>query len=478
MSITVRIHINSIAHVVGSKGDDESREASKSSIHIPTPAANMATTRTSTVTAPSIHATRSEGTLTLRAEEKANLYVAGSLAIDLSCDFEPRLNEPSDGAAAKPSLHTSNPAQIAQSLGGVGSNVARAAHLMGARVRLCSAVGDDLSGRTALEALKSAGISTAGVKTLPSNSGSRTAQYVAVNDSDKDLVLAMADMSILESTATDPGSISDTFDSFWLPQLQESKPSHLVLDANWPPQHLARWLEAAEIIGAHVAFEPVSLVKSTSIFRMPKSRALSVYPKPSLHLATPNAYELSAMHTVARESGAFDRPDWWEIVDALGIPHSGARTQLALATSAELVDQGIPQQSIQLLPFIPSICTKLGSKGVLLTQLIPANDARLSSGEYAPYILSRCANGTEDTLGVGGVYMRLFPPIEEVRLEEIVSVNGVGDTFAGTLVSGLAARGPTARVEDLIDIAQRAAVLTLKSKESVSPGLGTLRILL
>jgi len=36
----------------------------------------------------------------------------------------------------------------------------------------------------------------------------------------------------------------------------------------------------------------------------------------------------------------------------------------------------------------------------------------------------------------GGVYMRLFPPVEVV--EDIVSVNGVGDTFLGVLVVGLA----------------------------------------
>ena len=412
-----------------------------------------------------------------RPEEKANVFVAGSLAVDLACDYQPPSDHTPGAAAAKPGLYTSNPAAITQSLGGVGSNVARAAHLMGAQVRLCSAVGDDLSGRAALEALNAAGMSTAGVRTLPSDSGSRTAQYVAVNDSYKDLMLAMADMSILESTTTDPGSISASFDTFWLTQLQESKPSHLVLDANWPPQHLARWLEAAKSINTHVTFEPVSTAKSTRLLHLPNPSHLSVFPHPSIHLTTPNAYELAAMHAAARESGAFDRPDWWEIVDAFGIPHSGARVQLALATSSDLVDQGIPQQSIQLLPFMPCICTKLGSQGVLLTQLIPANDARLVSGEYAPYILSRCANGTEETLGVGGVYMRLFPAVEVVKAEEIVSVNGVGDTFAGTLVTGLAARGPTARVEDLIDVAQRAAVLTLKSSESVSPGLGTLRIL-
>ena len=415
-------------------------------------------------------------------EQKANIFVAGSLAIDLSCDYAmwPQHASTSPDTTLSPAIHTSNPAQITQSLGGVGSNVARAAHLMGASVRLCSAVGDDPSGRAALEALGEGEMSTAGVKTFSKESGSRTAQYVAINNNKRDLYLAMADMSILESSLTSSGSnvVSDAFDTTWLPQLHDSKPSHLVLDANWPPEHLARWLEAGSSIKTYTTFEPVSTAKGTSIFRLPNPHTLPVFPNPSLHLATPNALELAAMHNYAREKGFFDRPDWWEIIDAFGIPHSGARTQLALATSSDLVDQGVPQQSIQLLPFIPSICTKLGSEGVLLTQLIPAGDERLTSGAYAPYIVSRCANGTEDTLGVGGVYMRLFPAVEQVAAEEMLSVNGVGDTFAGTLVTGLAKRGRGARVEHLIDLAQRAAVLTLKSRESVSPGLGTLRILL
>ena len=459
-----------LTHGTGSKRDETIRPIVVPSTHLQTSAPVATKTQQPRL---------GQGTPKINnAEEKANLFVAGSLAIDLACDYQPRSDQSPGDEAAEPSLYTSNPAAIAQSLGGVGSNVARAAHLMGARVRLCSAVGDDLSGRTAVEALNAAGMSVAGIKTLSSDSGGRTAQYVAVNDSNKDLMLAMADMSILESTATNPGSISASFDNFWLPQLQEARPSHLVLDANWPPQHLARWLEAAKTLNAHVTFEPVSMAKSTRLLHLPKPSQLHVFPTPSIHLTTPNAHELAAMHTAARESGAFDRADWWEVVDAFGIPHSGARVQLALATSSDLVDQGIPQQSLQLLPFMPSICTKLGSRGVLLTQLIPANDERLVSGEYAPYILSRCANGSEDTLGVGGVYMRLFPAVEEVKFEEIVSVNGVGDTFAGTLVTGLATRGPAARVEDMVDIAQRAAVLTLKSGASVSPGLGTLRILI
>jgi pseudouridylate synthase / pseudouridine kinase len=407
--------------------------------------------------------------------DQASIFVAGSLNLDLSCDFTPRSTSSSSHT---PELQTSNPATISQSLGGVGHNVARAAHLMGASVRLCSAVGDDLSGKAALDALATSGMSSAGVNTLGAESGSRTSQYIAVNDRNKDLVLAMADVSILEQTSSS-SELVRAFEDFWLPQLKANKPTHLVLDANWPPEHLARWLKMAKDIGAHVTFEPVSNVKGAAIFQTHQHGLnLSVFPAPSLHLSTPNIHELSAMHAAARENGFFDRGDWWQVIDALGIPSSGARRELALATSPALVDQGIPQQSIQLLPFIPSICTKLGARGVLLTQLLPANDPRLRSGEYAPYILSRSVIDSEETAGAGGVYMRLFPPSSAVPAEEIVSVNGVGDTFAGTLVAGLAKHGKEGRVEDLIDLAQRAAVLTLKSKESVSPGLGTLRMLL
>ncbi|KAK3067101.1 hypothetical protein LTR53_016227 [Teratosphaeriaceae sp. CCFEE 6253] len=405
-------------------------------------------------------------------DDTPNVFVAGSLNVDLACDFAPPPGSTSDG----PELHTSNPATIRQSLGGVAHNVARAAHLMGAKVRLCSAVGDDLSGKAAVEALTSSGLSDAGVKVMPAGSGSRTSQYVAVNDRNKELVLALADVSILEQTA-EGSAVVEAFDQFWLPQLRDARPSHLALDANWPPQHLARWLEAGKQAAAHVTFEPVSNVKSTSLFRLPRPHTLPVFPYPSVHLATPNAYELAAMHQAARDSYAFDREDWWKVIDALGIPDTGARVQLALATTSTLVDQGVPQQSIQLLPFIPSICCKLGAQGVLLTQLLPANDPRLTSGEYAPYILSRCRNGTQGTLGVGGIYMRLFAAAEVVEAKDVVSVNGVGDTFAGTLIAGLAQGGQGARVEDFVDVAQRAAVLTLKSQESVSPGLGTLRML-
>jgi pseudouridine-5'-phosphate glycosidase/pseudouridine kinase len=69
--------------------------------------------------------------------------VAGSVALDLSCDYR----TPEKETSKSPRMHTSNPATITQSVGGVGHNVALAAHRFGAgdvKVKLCSVIGDDV----------------------------------------------------------------------------------------------------------------------------------------------------------------------------------------------------------------------------------------------------------------------------------------------------------------------------------------------
>ena len=73
--------------------------------------------------------------------------VAGSVALDLSCDYIGAPYGALENSAESPKLHTSNPANISQSVGGVGHNVALAAHRFGGggvKVKLCSVVGDDV----------------------------------------------------------------------------------------------------------------------------------------------------------------------------------------------------------------------------------------------------------------------------------------------------------------------------------------------
>ncbi|RFU31299.1 hypothetical protein B7463_g5016, partial [Scytalidium lignicola] len=399
--------------------------------------------------------------------KNVDVLVLGSVAVDLSCDYAPK-NEKGEpiGTEITPQLYTSNVAAINPSIGGVGHNVAlaalRASH--DATVRLCSFIGDDLAGKAIMSALKEERLDTSAIKTLSNHDEGngigeettpRTAQYVAVNDMNKDLVLAMADMSLFSNPNAPIESLKQ--------EIISSKPKWIVIDGNWHPKSLQTFLDVGKSVGSKIVFEPVSNLKSKNIF--PKGHPgqiphMETFPNNVLDLVTPNQYELQAMHTAAKDREYFESNSWWSVIDSLGIPSTGARDRFVALTSSKLTDQGIPFQTIQLLPFIPTILTKLGPEGVLLTKLLKPDDYQLRDPKSAPYILSRCNNGNTE---VGGVYMRLFPASEAVK--DIVSVNGVGDTFLGVLIAGLA-KGLELD-EHLIGVAQRGAVLTLKSKDAL-----------
>jgi pseudouridine-5'-phosphate glycosidase/pseudouridine kinase len=292
-------------------------------------------------------------------------------------------------------------------------------------------------------------------------------------------------MSILESST--PTSIQET----WLNTLPQATtpPRCLIVDANWTSSSLHTWLRHGKSHGYTPIFEPVSTAKSTRLFVPPTrtptpsfptstnqspphtEEANPIFPTHLTDLSTPNTHELTALHNHAYTLDLFTSKPWFRIIDALGIPSSGLRVPLSYTTTPELVDAGLPQQAIKLLPFIPTILTKLGPGGVLLTKLLPLDAPELGDPDEARYVLARNGNGDMEA-GVGGLYVRLFPVEEVVRPEEVVSVNGCGDTFLGALAVGLQ-RG--AKVQDCIGLAQRAAGLSLRSKESVSPELEMLR---
>jgi pseudouridylate synthase / pseudouridine kinase len=269
--------------------------------------------------------------------------------------------------------------------------------------------------------------------------------------------MAMADMNIVSEHG---GSIDKAS------VLGASEPKWLVLDANWAAKDLQAWIRAGRQHGARIAFEPVSVEKAARLFEGTANKtALGVHPHPVIDLATPNQFELAALFNAAKHHEHLDHPAWFDIIDAFGM--RGARDKFVKLTSAAITDKGIPQQTVQLLPYIPTIITKLGAEGALLTMLLGPDDPRLRSPDTMPWILAR---NNDDHPHVGGVYMRLFPSVEKVQ--QVTSVNGVGDTFLGVIVAGLALDSGRS-TEDLVDSAQKAAVLTLGSKESVSDRLST-----
>lgn len=391
--------------------------------------------------------------------------MAGSLASDTICDYVP-LSAASLNTSPFP--YTSNPASIAQSSGGVGSNVARAAHYAGASVLLASVVADDLAGQTLLQAVKNVGMSTDGIEVVKEG---RTAQYVAMNDSKKDLHIAMADMSILSHSSLEASE-------HWEETMAQHRPKWVVVDANWSSAILRTIVGAARRKDAKVAFEPVSNEKGARLFHK-STKAITgedVFPSHSVDLATPNVYELEAMYAAAREAELLESSGWWDVINHMNLSASGSRDVLVRTLGIGLVDKGVPQMMLQLVPYVPWLVVKLGAKGCLVTMLLAKGDKRLSSPESAKYILSRSED--EQKGDVGGVYFRLFPPAEVVKEEDVVSVNGVGDTMLGVLMAGLVSGTGEKRLEDVVEVAQKAAVLTLRSAEAVSSGVRGVKQLL
>jgi pseudouridine-5'-phosphate glycosidase/pseudouridine kinase len=106
---------------------------------------------------------------------------------------------------------------------------------------------------------------------------------------------------------------------------------------------------------------------------------------------------------------------------------------------------------------------------VLMVKLLATDASELHDDAECRYVLARNMGGHET---IGGLYVRLFPPARVLAPEEVVSVNGIGDTFCGALAVGLVRK---ARVQNVVDFAQKAAGLSLKSRESVSVELRGLR---
>lgn len=117
---------------------------------------------------------------------------------------------------------------------------------------------------------------------------------------------------------------------------------------------------------------------------------------------------------------------------------------------------GIMQQAIHLSPYIPNQLIKLGAKGVLSVRLVHANDPVPLPGS----IISQGTNPFR------GLLVQHFPAATPT---EIVSVNGVGDTFLGVFLGNLSQSKASDKYEKNIVAAQKAACLTLASSESVSP---------
>jgi len=162
---------------------------------------------------------------------------------------------------------TSNPGHTRISPGGVGRNIAACLGLLGAPVRLVSAVGDDAFGEEALRVTAACGADVSAVRRAPGATGT----YTAVLDDRGELVAAVSDMAIVDQLVLETVHLTDA--------------ALVVLDGNLAPAQAARVVAAAADAGVPLAFEPVSVAKAGRLADLVHD----------LFLVTPNSDELAAL---------------------------------------------------------------------------------------------------------------------------------------------------------------------------------------
>jgi pseudouridine kinase len=143
------------------------------------------------------------------------------------------------------------PGRIRSAPGGVARNIAENLARLGLPTRLVTAVGDDLLGRSLLEATQRAGVDTGGCLLL---AGQGSASYLSLHGPDGELAMAVNDMDILLALTPE--------------RLQPHAPSlrraaALVLDCNLSPDALA-WV-FAQGSAAPVFVDAVSAFKAVRI---------------------------------------------------------------------------------------------------------------------------------------------------------------------------------------------------------------------
>lgn len=201
----------------------------------------------------------------LPTEQKAAyvVVVGGS-----NMDFKSRTLEPAISS-------TSNPGVTSRAIGGVGRNIAENLARLGMPVHLISAVGKDALGQLLLRETEAAGVGVRGVLTVE---GESTGTYTAILDTTGELLVAVADMHVMQRLT---------------PAALEAKRTLLagaawiVADGNLSADALRTLLERTAATG-RVIYEPVSVPKAAHLLAALKS-GLSPYA------VTPNIAELSAL---------------------------------------------------------------------------------------------------------------------------------------------------------------------------------------
>ncbi|KAH7916565.1 Indigoidine synthase A like protein-domain-containing protein [Hygrophoropsis aurantiaca] len=409
-------------------------------------------------------------------QQLASLIVVGCAAVDITS--QPQVKAGSD---SKLGLHSTSPGKVSVSLGGVGRNIAEAAHRilksraphLPSAAMLVAPISDDPFGHLLVNETRSLGMRTDG---FMRRDGRRSPVCSLLLDGTGGLTGGVADMDLIQSLEGDA----------ILSILRDHKPKMLAVDANLSPETLTLVVDHCLQENIDVFFEPTSVTKSTVI--LPAIAAsLGSSVKSPIKFASPNLLELAQMYHEARSSHTdlMAQEHWWQIMDSFGIGtqfrmdlermarRNVSEHNSALGTLSFLIDKGVAQMAINLLPFFQHLVIKCGEQGVVVAMRMNESESSWKAERSNPhdrYAVSRSPSSGEL------VVLQHFPALQLPEGTQ-VNVTGAGDSLVGSLLATLVEHPKDfenpIRLKEMIDRAQQAAILTLQSSYAVSPLLSS-----
>ncbi|KAJ2747460.1 hypothetical protein GGI20_000449 [Coemansia sp. BCRC 34301] len=359
------------------------------------------------------------------ARNKRPVLVVGGAAIDVTSRIDA-------GSVTETLSATSYPGTVHTSVGGVGQNIARAAHYLGAPTFLVSAIGNDAHGHSIKLDLHRIGLSTDYLQIQAD--GARTAVYNAIHQPNGDMVVAVADMGINEMISE--LQVSVAFD--------RRDPGVVGLDGNISTPTLAAAIMLAARRQACVVFEPTSVPKCTNVLKALSFIARSgVAPSGLIHVITPNALELQEMARAALELKLVATPS--------------ASMVREMAASQHQLSSDTIRAVLTLFPLFLIQTIKLGENGVAVASPMLHDQSQPAVRHIRP-----------------------------LKPGPIVNSNGAGDSLVGALLALLHSKQATPTmtgcsslspedIDDMVLRAQRASILSLESplaiSDKLSPGV-------
>ncbi|CAG8502919.1 18602_t:CDS:10 [Acaulospora morrowiae] len=388
--------------------------------------------------------------------ESSPVLIVGGAVVDITSTLRPPEYPLKHSYDTKDFLETSFPGDVNKSIGGVGRNIAETVFRLGLNPLFASVIGNDEFGKWFIAQLEMIGMDSSNLRIVKNQP---TAVYNAINKPDGSLLCAVADMKIFDHMSFDEHEL-----------VKNITPKLVCFDGNISEDCIRSVLNFCSSKKIPAFFEPTSVPKSVKIFK-DKKLFSNLLTTQTLRYISPNRLELESMFNIAKINGFFDSIDWFNKLDEfnIGLKYRQDLERLCRKHEKlqELNDLGIFSIATQLLPYIPIIIIKLDKDGVLLVQNLEdigglSNEEHTTSKADRVEIIVR-------RKGKGGIRYKYFKPFP-LMSEHIVNVTGAGDSFIGTLISGLALYDET-KIDKIVDKAQQIACMTLQSHNAVSENI-------